>query len=86
MHSIRRFLIPIFWAAIFIVAVFVMHFRFSVHLYAAIGFGVIGLIAIFINGWLATWEDDQPGGFNNLIEKKTEINTILEETKRSKSD
>ena len=66
----RRLWIPIFWLAIFIVAVLVMHFRFSVNLYAALGFGIIGLIAIFINGLIATWEDDQPGGFNNPTPEK----------------
>ena len=40
-------------------------------LYALIGvfvFWVCFLIAEFVllaNGWLATWEDEQPGGFNN---------------------
>ena len=24
----------------------------------------ITLIALLLNGWLATWEDNQPGGFN----------------------
>ena len=27
----------------------------------------LGIIvaAVLVNGWLATWEDEQPGGFNN---------------------
>lgn len=25
----------------------------------------IAVIALLLNGWLATWEDEQPGGFNN---------------------
>jgi hypothetical protein len=25
----------------------------------------IAVLAILVNGWLATWEDNQPGGFNN---------------------
>ena len=25
----------------------------------------ITLIALLLNGWLAVWEDNQPGGFNN---------------------
>jgi hypothetical protein len=26
---------------------------------------LIALFGILVNGWLATWEDEQPGGFNN---------------------
>jgi hypothetical protein len=26
---------------------------------------LIALFAVLVNGWLATWEDEQPGGFNN---------------------
>ena len=26
---------------------------------------LIALFALLVNGWVATWEDDQPGGFNN---------------------
>ena len=25
----------------------------------------IAAVALLINGWLAEWEDNQPGGFNN---------------------
>jgi hypothetical protein len=25
----------------------------------------IAVVALLINGWLAEWEDNQPGGFNN---------------------
>jgi hypothetical protein len=25
----------------------------------------ITVLAVLVNGWLATWEDNQPGGFNN---------------------
>ena len=25
----------------------------------------IALVALLLNGWLAVWEDNQPGGFNN---------------------
>lgn len=31
---------------------------------------VVSLFAILINGWLATWEDDRPGGFNNPRDHK----------------
>ena len=26
---------------------------------------LIALFGLLVNGWLATWEDEQPGGFNN---------------------
>jgi hypothetical protein len=29
-------------------------------------------IAILANGWLATWEDEQPGGFNNPTDDQRE--------------
>jgi len=29
------------------------------------GIVIIVPLAIIANGWLATWEDEQPGGFNN---------------------
>ena len=26
---------------------------------------LIALLAILVNGWIATWEDERPGGFND---------------------
>ncbi len=81
MHLIRRFWIQILWTAIFALAALIMHFFFLINFYAAMGFGAIGLVAIFINGCVATWEDDQPGGFNNPTHKEEKMNASSEGTK-----
>ena len=32
------------------------------------GFAIV-IVALLVNGWLATWEDDQPGGFSNPTDR-----------------
>ena len=70
MNHIRRFWMPLLWMATAAIAIGIMYFYLSISLYAAFGYAVIGLVAIFTTGWIATWEDDQPGGFNSSIQKE----------------
>jgi hypothetical protein len=66
------FLIPLAWLAAATVGVLVAHFVFHVSWAMSFGGAAIGLAAVFLNGLLATWEDEQPGGFHNPTPKQTQ--------------
>ncbi len=53
------------WLVVGIIIVFALHFAAGLSYLAACGFVLLGLVCIFLNGLLAMWEDEQPGGFNN---------------------
>jgi len=47
------------------------------------GFAIV-IVALLVNGWLATWEDNQPGGFNNPIDRN-ETNSRQRQVQRVQS-
>src|SRR5438105_1343143 len=53
------------WLAIATVGVLIAHLLFGARLSISIWVAILVLLSSFVNGWLATWEDEQPGGFNN---------------------
>ena len=65
------FLIPLAWLASATIGVLVAHFFFGVGWGWSVGGAALVLVSIFLNGLLATWEDEQPGGFNNPTPKQT---------------
>lgn len=60
------------WLVVGVVAVFMLHFLAGVGYWAAVGITGLGLLCILANGLLASWEDEQPGGFNAPLPKETE--------------
>jgi hypothetical protein len=56
----------------FFFMVLVSIFAIGVHIVSGLPLWACFLMSVFavlINGWLATWEDDQPGGFNKPRER-----------------
>lgn len=66
------FFIPLVWFAVATIGVFIAHFAFAVRWTASLGGAAIILVAVFVNGLIATREDELPGGFNNPTPKQTE--------------
>jgi hypothetical protein len=54
----------VFFLSVSVVAVLSLGASYFFGLTFGAAFAVI-LIAVLVNGWLATVEDDMPGGFNN---------------------
>lgn len=65
MRTLLRFKILFGWLAVATAGVLIAHFGFAARWTYSIGGAVIVLGAVFLNGLLATWEDEQPGGFND---------------------
>jgi len=62
--NFKPLLIWLFIAALIII---VLHFGFSWDYAWSVGVAIIVFVSVFLNGLLATWEDEQPGGFNNPL-------------------
>jgi len=62
----------LFWLFIATALALVLRFVFGYDYPWSIGIAVIVLLSVFLNGLLAAWEDEQPGGYNNPLpsEKK----------------
>lgn len=53
------------WLAVGTVGVVIAHFVFSIGWGVSIVVAALMLLAVFLNGLLASWEDEQPSGFHN---------------------
>ncbi|MDB6112837.1 MAG: hypothetical protein JWR69_4587 [Pedosphaera sp.] len=60
-----KFIILFAWLAVAATGVVIAHLGLGFGWSISIGVAAIALAAVFLNGWLATWEDEQPGGFHN---------------------
>lgn len=70
MHLHGNYPIMLVWLIVAIITVFALHLLAGLSFWAAVGFTTLGLLCILANGLLLTWEDEQPGGFNNPLPKQ----------------
>ncbi len=58
-------LLPALWLAVLGMTILLAHFVFGAGWERATGIAALIFGSILLNGLLATWEDEQPGGFNH---------------------
>jgi len=63
MRSLLRFKVLVGWLAVATAGVLIAHVGFAARWSISIAGAIIVMSSVFLNGLLATWEDEQPGGF-----------------------